>query len=246
MNKRVALPGFTVALAFAFVFALTSKLFAIAPIIEATAACVNGQHRITYTASSNFDATNPSVDILFDGVVVDNGAWDVFYDSFSNTLPAPAGKGGGTVNVSLLVIGTWTYGNSFPAGGQTAETTVTLVADCTPPPSVGCTPGYWKQSQHFDSWVNHSPSDSFNALPGFNSVSPDVTLLQALEIKGDGNALGALLRATVAALLNIEAGDYGMTLVQLQTAFNAALASGGYETLKNQLDALNNAGCTLD
>ena len=40
-----------------------------------------------------------------------------------------------------------------------------------PPGGEGCTPGYWKQTQHFDSWVGFAPSDWFDAVFGV-----DVTL----------------------------------------------------------------------
>ena len=40
-----------------------------------------------------------------------------------------------------------------------------------PPGGEGCTPGFWKQEQHFDSWVGFAPTDSFDAVFGV-----DVTL----------------------------------------------------------------------
>ncbi len=60
----------------------------------------------------------------------------------------------------------------------------------------GCTPGYWKQSQHFDSWTGYSPSTQFSAV--FENAFPGKTLLQVLEQGGGG--LNALGRHTVAAL----------------------------------------------
>ncbi|MGH2544967.1 MAG: DUF7507 domain-containing protein, partial [Ardenticatenaceae bacterium] len=44
----------------------------------------------------------------------------------------------------------------------------------------GCTPGYWKQAHHFDSWVGFDPSDSFDAVFGVtSSFGSNFTLLQA-------------------------------------------------------------------
>ena len=40
-----------------------------------------------------------------------------------------------------------------------------------PPGGEGCTPGFWKQDQHFDSWVGFAPTDSFETVFGV-----DVTL----------------------------------------------------------------------
>ena len=63
----------------------------------------------------------------------------------------------------------------------------------------GCTPGYWRQPHHFDSWVpaGHSPTDSFNAVFGV-SATGNPTLLQAVKKKGGGEK--ALLRHATAAL----------------------------------------------
>src|SRR5690349_16245059 len=70
----------------------------------------------------------------------------------------------------------------------------------------GCTPGYWKQSQHFDSWPSDfGPNDLF--FGGFENAFPGKTLLQVLSqpasTGGQGQqALNNLGRHAVAALLN--------------------------------------------
>ena len=48
----------------------------------------------------------------------------------------------------------------------------------------GCTPGYWKQKQHFDSWEGYAPGDSFYSA--FGAGPTDVTLLEALKTGGGG------------------------------------------------------------
>ena len=42
-----------------------------------------------------------------------------------------------------------------------------------PPPAADCTPGFWKQPQHFQYWVGYKPTDNY---PGTTW-----TLLQALQ-----------------------------------------------------------------
>jgi hypothetical protein len=42
----------------------------------------------------------------------------------------------------------------------------------TPPPAT-CSPGYWKQAQHFGDWIGYNPGDNY---PGTG-----MTLLQALQ-----------------------------------------------------------------
>jgi hypothetical protein len=119
-----------------------------------------------------------------------------------------------------------------------------------PPPAggEGCTPGYWKQSQHFGSWKVYTPDQTFQSVFG-SSVFGSKTLLQVLG-QGGGGVI-ALGRHTVAALLNTaNAGvDYDIgTPAEVITAFNAAVAGG-----KNAIEAqhlifagFNEQGCPLN
>lgn len=114
-----------------------------------------------------------------------------------------------------------------------------------PPATQGCTPGYWKQSQHFDSWpAAYAPGMSFDAV--FADAFPGMTLLDVLKQGGGG--IKALGRHTVAALLNAGNGDVqnGLTTAQVISAFDAAFASGDYETQKNIFEGLNELGCPLN
>lgn len=111
----------------------------------------------------------------------------------------------------------------------------------------GCTPGYWKQSQHFDSWTApYDPTDDFDATFGVNLFSPNVTLLGALEQGGGGKY--ALGRHATAALLNAASGgvDYGMTTAQVIAAVQAANLESEWEPLKDIFEALNQSGCPLN
>jgi len=122
--------------------------------------------------------------------------------------------------------------------------------------SEGCTPGYWKVSQHWDSWVGYTPSQTlesvFDVPDGLGYDNK--TLVQALSFQGGAGVSGGaqiLLRAGVAALLNSASPgvDYTMTTAEVIAAVNAALASGDRATmitLAGQLDADNNLGCPLN
>lgn len=117
-----------------------------------------------------------------------------------------------------------------------------------PPPTgtQGCTPGYWKQPQHFDSWpMALTPNTSFFSVFG-RSVPGAPTLLAGVSLNGGG--LNALTRHSVAALLNATTGgvDYPYTADQVIAAFQAAYDSGNYEPTKDAFDRANNLGCPLN
>ena len=111
----------------------------------------------------------------------------------------------------------------------------------------GCTPGYWKQSQHFGSWTApYTPTTAFSAV--FSNAFPGMTLLQVLGQGGGG--MKALGRHSVAALLNAASGDvaYDQSVAQVISSFNSAYASGNAGTIERQkdlFDMLNNLGCPL-
>jgi hypothetical protein len=134
-----------------------------------------------------------------------------------------------------------------------------------PPPDLGkgCTPGYWKQSQHFDSWVPTGLATTNLVGSVFGKASlyslagksmANYKLVEALAFKGGPDLTGAaqiLLRASVAAELNAKYSGMGypMSAADVVSAVNAALASanrGAILTLASQLDDLNNLGCTLN
>ena len=112
--------------------------------------------------------------------------------------------------------------------------------------SEGCTPGYWKQAQHFDSWTQpYDPGDLFVSA-GFEDAFPGMTLLQVLEQGGGG--LNALGRHTVAALLNTASPDVDTAYTNPQTVidlFNGVYPGGDYEGLKNIFAGYNELGCPL-
>jgi hypothetical protein len=71
-----------------------------------------------------------------------------------------------------------------------------------PPEFAGCTPGYWKQDQHLDSWgpTELAPGDDFDSTFGVDYFDPDITLFDAVLAKGGG--VKKIARHGTAALLN--------------------------------------------
>jgi len=68
---------------------------------------------------------------------------------------------------------------------------ITMACICPPPPSADCTPGFWKQPQHFQYWLGgYDPEDPY---PGTG-----MTLLEALQ----GGYATRVSRFVVAGWLN--------------------------------------------
>jgi hypothetical protein len=122
--------------------------------------------------------------------------------------------------------------------------------DTPPPPpppggGEGCTPGYWKQTQHFDSWTApYTPDTDFDDV--FDDAFGELSLLEVMNLGGGG--LNALGRHVVAALLNAASADvdYDLSVAQVIAAFNAVYPGGDYEALKNQLQGFNEQVCPID
>lgn len=136
--------------------------------------------------------------------------------------------------------------------------------------SQGCTPGYWKVQQHFDSWQEAKPSSLFTAKFGIEGTAPapldGLTFVQALQGGGGDGLAGArkiLARAATAAWLNAayDAPDGSAMLFPWRrntTGFNgepalvptvrAAITGtdrAAMLELAAWLDADNNLGCPL-
>jgi hypothetical protein len=126
---------------------------------------------------------------------------------------------------------------------------VRVITVGTPGGTQGCTPGYWKQSHHFDSWQGYSPGDSFETVFGVNAFAGDPTLVQVLGTGGGG--VSALGRHAVAALLNARHGgvDSAFTPQQVIDMTRNAILSGSstqIESTKNALAAANERRCPLN
>jgi hypothetical protein len=167
----------------------------------------------------------PPAGVQFDSLVGNSGAEGPFF----TTAPT------WTVRVNYFHNAIYNYFNS-------------LTPPPPPPGGEGCTPGFWKAPQHFDSWTApYTPGTLFSAV--FEDAFPGKTLLQVMELNGGNGGLNQLGRAAVAALLNAASPDvdyYLATPAEVIAAFNAVFPGGDYTTLKNQFDAANNAGCSID
>jgi hypothetical protein len=130
-----------------------------------------------------------------------------------------------------------------------------------PPGNQGCTPGYWKNAHHFDSWKIYTPGQSIGSVftvpvsYAINGVpEANFTLDEGLSFQGGPDLSGKaqiLLRAAIAALLNSKAVNYPMTTAAIIKAVNDAIASNDETTitdLATKLDGFNNGlgGCPLN
>jgi hypothetical protein len=137
------------------------------------------------------------------------------------------------------------------AGGNiTKVVSKTWWVRCLPPlaPFQGCTPGYWRQDHHFDSWVatGYAPSDDFNTVFGVSATFNPRTLEVAVALAGGGER--ALARHAVAALLDAAHPNinYAYTAAEVISGVQNAYSTGDFETFKSALDFANNAGCPLN
>lgn len=151
--------------------------------------------------------------------------------NITTTLPAITGTATASVLVHEEVDGRLTFFNS-------------PVPPPPPPGGEGCTPGFWKQSQHLDSWpAAYQPDMLFSAV--FEDAFPGKTLLQVVSLGGGG--LNMLGRHTVAALLNTATGvDYFMGTQGVIDAFNAVFPGGDYNGLGNIFATNNELGCPIN
>lgn len=139
---------------------------------------------------------------------------------------------------AAFVLGYYEGGMIVKDGGQAPVTII-------PPPSggEGCTPGYWKQRHHLDSWTGYDPGDSFATVFG---VSYDKSLLNALKTGGGHEK--ALGRHATAALLNAASPDvsYDFTTAEIISLVQGAFSTGDFEGAKDMLESANESGCPLD
>ncbi len=108
----------------------------------------------------------------------------------------------------------------------------------------GCTPGFWRQEHHYDSWTTYSPNDLFDDVFGVDAPG-NLTLGEAVELGGGGAY--ALMRHAVAALLNAESPDvaYNYTSSEVIQRVQDAFASDDFENHKDALEEANENGCDL-
>jgi len=145
---------------------------------------------------------------------------------------------------------TLTEGDSGTPRSDDASVTVTT-PDCEEPPSdfQGCTPGYWKQLQHFGNWIGYVPTGAsaskYNTVFGVNLFSANTTLLDALGMGGGG--LNRFGRHSTAALLSAANDEvsYGMTAAEVIAAVQQAVATGNFDMASNEFERRNERQCPL-
>ena len=124
-----------------------------------------------------------------------------------------------------------------------------------PPGGEGCTPGYWRQPHHFDSWEGYLPGDNFDdvfdpdavALKGPETgTTASLTLAEAIRLRGGEQ--NALIRHAVAALLNASSSgvDYDLTTADVLAKYTAAVSGGDIEGQKDEFATFNEQGCPLN
>ena len=110
----------------------------------------------------------------------------------------------------------------------------------------GCTPGFWKQVQSRDAWLNTDfyPTQDFDEVFQCGDDTGDLTLIAALKKGGGG--IYALRRHAVANILNcasIHCFDGGSPQDTID-AYCAALGSAmSMEITKNDFEAENDQTC---
>ena len=159
----------------------------------------------------------------------------------SSALPFPQ-----TTNSSSISDGSTGASGTYGLEHGTVIVYTTRVAPPPPPGGgEGCTPGYWKQEHHFDSYpAGISPHDLFSAY--FENAFPGMTLVEVASQGGGG--LKALGRHTVAAFLNASSTgvSYDMSATEVVDAFNAVFPGGDYDGLKDIFEDFNEQGCPLN
>lgn len=175
----------------------------------------------------------------------------VLHDVPAGTTEVAAGLTSPARQGSQPVWGDSVYWNAV---NVTVGSTPPVVPPTEEPGTEGCTPGYWRQEHHFDSWSGYTPDQLFSDVfgevitvrTGGNTTKDDPTLLEAVWANGGG--VNALARHATAALLNTASAgvDYPYTTQQVIDLVHAAVASGDYEGAKNTLAAANELGCGLN
>lgn len=172
------------------------------------------------------------------------------WDTYSMDLTIPAN--GEFVRVQLFSEDNAAGALGLPASMYWVVAALEILDPPPPPPppsgGEGCTPGYWKQPHHFDSWTApYDPTDLFSVH--FDDAFSGMTLLDVLKQGGGG--LKALGRHTVAAVLNAASGgvDYDLTEANIIDGFNDLYPDASkseYNGLKDVFADFNEQGCPLN
>jgi hypothetical protein len=155
--------------------------------------------------------------------------------------------------LTILLVGSFSLSQTLWAkvltiSGEVGIASSTPTPTATPEPETaqGCTPGFWKQEQHFAEWPEpYRPEVSLAVAFQLDPLEGDPTLLDGLRTGGGGQE--ALLRQAVAALLNAAHGsiDYAYSVDEALALVRAAFTTGEFEPVKDLLEAANDVECPL-
>ncbi|MEJ8758050.1 T9SS type A sorting domain-containing protein [Pontibacter sp. H259] len=197
----------------------------------ATSRCVNNVPTVTITAT-------PS------------GGSGTGY-TFDWSVPTGAIDPGNVASFDATVAGTYSVVVEDSRGCTGSGSVVPTFAPCQV--LQGCTPGYWKQAQHFGNWecdyVPTGPNatkffDVFSGVTIYRGLNPDMTLLEALNL--NGGKFQALARHAAAAILNACSDiNYQYSEAQVRAMVTTAFNSGNWSTAHNNLATANERGCPL-
>jgi len=184
----------------------TNVALAYSPSLDGVAVCQdNGSIKVTWTFVS--DTNVPLVNIVSPAAIAANGV-----STTTNSAPTsrsyievyPAGMA--TASTAVTVQYFFDPPGGFPIQTNTKTATIALPATCLRPPPAGgewCSPGYWRQPHHLDSWAATGISTGafYNSFGFSPQLTGNPTLLQVLQSpqtynkKGSGafNNVGDLL-----------------------------------------------------
>src|SRR6266545_1548142 len=126
---------------------------------SAGSATVVGTLDETRTTITTFTLTPPAGEQINDTLVVMQGGTGANGYPYPDVFDATLTSGGLTTPDGLQNTGKsfcLTTGTPTPTPTPTNTPTPTPTDTPTPPANEGCTPGFWKQPQHFDSWTGFS------------------------------------------------------------------------------------------
>jgi hypothetical protein len=228
-------------------------------------AASTAQNGVTLYYPDSFPSCDPKSTISTSALPAD---WSVKYDFFQASGSSLVRIGGGTVMGTLEknfpypdIEGTMTFAvfiAVFDANGNpwvklSGKWSVNCEPTPPPPPpppppsgDEGCTPGYWRQTQHFDSWTGYEPTDNFETVFEVDASFDPHSLLDAVRLGSGGE--NALARHAVAALLNAASSDvdYEYSVSEVKDMVQEAYETGNFEHFKDLLADQNEAGCPLN
>ena len=129
---------------------------------------------------------------------------------------------------------------------QIASPTPTATEVPTAETLQGCSPGFWKQEQHFAQWpALYLPEGPLAEALGLDALEGNPSLLDGLQDGGGG--LAALMRQAIAGILNAAHADlaYPYTVEEVLALIKAAFTTGEFEPVKDMFEAANESECPL-